>query len=91
MRDEDVYKDDPRTEHEAAPVTDGVKYAANFWSHLRDFQNFHAANCGTAAVCPGVDEGVGACTGRAARCYDTDIFPVSVSVFLVPLLSAGCD
>lgn len=36
--DDDVYQTDPRTQHEALPVVEGVKYVANFWTHLRDFQ-----------------------------------------------------
>ena len=27
------------------PVESGVKYAANFWTHLRDFQTPHKFNC----------------------------------------------
>ena len=45
VRDDDVYRDDPRTEHEALPVTSGLKYAANFWTHLRDFQTPHKFGC----------------------------------------------
>ena len=40
-----MYVDDHRTEHEAMPVESGVKYAANFWTHLRDFQTPHGARC----------------------------------------------
>eukprot|EP00310_Coccolithus_braarudii_P021085 CAMPEP_0183348094 /NCGR_PEP_ID=MMETSP0164_2-20130417/12722_1 /TAXON_ID=221442 /ORGANISM="Coccolithus pelagicus ssp braarudi, Strain PLY182g" /LENGTH=337 /DNA_ID=CAMNT_0025519643 /DNA_START=26 /DNA_END=1036 /DNA_ORIENTATION=- len=50
VRDDDIYRDDPRTEHEARTVEEGVKYAANFWVHLRDFQTPHNAGCGRAAV-----------------------------------------
>jgi len=50
VKDDDIYRDDPRTEHEAKSVVDGTKYAANFWTHLRDFQSPHAAGCGTTAV-----------------------------------------
>mmetsp|Transcript_18916 Transcript_18916/g.60754 ORF Transcript_18916/g.60754 Transcript_18916/m.60754 type:complete len:338 (-) Transcript_18916:11-1024(-) len=50
VRDDDVYADDPRTEHEARSVEEGVKYAANFWTHLRDFQTPHAAGCSPSAV-----------------------------------------
>ena len=27
------------------PVESGVKYAANFWTHLRDFQTPHKFSC----------------------------------------------
>ena len=36
--DEDPTKIDSRTYHEAQPVVKGVKYAANSWFHLYDFQ-----------------------------------------------------
>jgi len=29
---------DPRTDHEALPVREGVKYGANAWIHQRDFK-----------------------------------------------------
>jgi len=45
VRDDDVYKDDPRTEHEAKTVLSGSKYGANFWTHMRDFQTPHNAGC----------------------------------------------
>eukprot|EP00327_Prymnesium_parvum_P022712 CAMPEP_0113277366 /NCGR_PEP_ID=MMETSP0008_2-20120614/26007_1 /TAXON_ID=97485 /ORGANISM="Prymnesium parvum" /LENGTH=167 /DNA_ID=CAMNT_0000127267 /DNA_START=1 /DNA_END=504 /DNA_ORIENTATION=- /assembly_acc=CAM_ASM_000153 len=54
VRDDDVYREDPRTEHEARPVLEGVKYAANFWTHLRDFQTPHAARCGSSPVATAV-------------------------------------
>ena len=41
----DVLATDERTHHEALPVVRGVKYAANFWIHLYDFQSFHALGC----------------------------------------------
>jgi len=47
VKDSDVYQEDMRTEHEALPVTEGRKYAANFWTHLRDFQTPHGARCDT--------------------------------------------
>ena len=50
VRDANVYEDELRTEHEARPVVTGRKFAANFWTHLRDFQSPHAARCGTDAV-----------------------------------------
>ena len=42
---EDVFTTDERTYHEALPVVSGLKYAANFWIHLHDFQNYHARGC----------------------------------------------
>ena len=50
VRDDNVYEDDLRTEHAAMPVLAGVKYAANFWTHLRDFQTPHAAHCSAKVV-----------------------------------------
>ena len=41
----DVSATDERTHHEARPVVRGLKYAANFWIHMHDFQSFHAAGC----------------------------------------------
>jgi len=42
---EDLYKPDFRTMHEAAPVTAGFKIAANAWLHLFDFRSPHAVGC----------------------------------------------
>ena len=42
---DDLRVTDERTYHEALPVVSGLKYAANFWIHLYDFQNFHARGC----------------------------------------------
>jgi prolyl 4-hydroxylase len=42
---DDLLKADYRTMHEARPVVDGVKYAANAWLHLRDFRTPHGAGC----------------------------------------------
>jgi len=36
---------DPRTHHEALPVTAGEKFGANFWIHQYDFKNTHAKGC----------------------------------------------
>jgi len=36
---------DPRTHHEALPVTLGEKYGANFWIHMHDFKGPHATGC----------------------------------------------
>jgi len=40
MLNEDLLALDPRTYHEALEVKKGVKYGANVWMHLRDFQNY---------------------------------------------------
>ncbi|GKY90287.1 hypothetical protein MPSEU_000002800 [Mayamaea pseudoterrestris] len=36
---------EPRTHHEALPVTKGVKYGANAWIHLRDFKKPYIDSC----------------------------------------------
>lgn len=36
---------DPRTHHEALPVTKGEKFGANFWIHNYDFKGPHARGC----------------------------------------------
>ena len=36
---------DPRTFHEALPVTKGIKYAANYWLHQFDYLTPHYAAC----------------------------------------------
>lgn len=36
---------DTRTTHEAAPVIKGVKYAANTWIHLYDFEHSNLWGC----------------------------------------------
>jgi len=36
---------DPRTHHEALPVTRGEKFGANFWIHQYDFKGPHATGC----------------------------------------------
>ena len=56
VRDDDVYADEPRTEHEALPVEEGLKYAANFWTHLRDFQTPHGARCEARKAVPAAIE-----------------------------------
>lgn len=43
--DEDLYKEDIRTTHEAMPVVRGKKYAANAWIHTRDFQTPFGVGC----------------------------------------------
>lgn len=36
---------DPRTDHQALPVEEGIKYGANAWIHLRDHKSALEANC----------------------------------------------
>lgn len=43
--DGDLYAVDKRTDHEAAPVEVGQKFAANAWIHARDFQTPFKAGC----------------------------------------------
>ena len=43
--DEDPTKIDKRTYHEAQPVVKGVKYGANAWFHLYDFQTPNLWTC----------------------------------------------
>ncbi|KAL7540537.1 hypothetical protein ACHAWF_006709 [Thalassiosira exigua] len=43
--DKDPYLEDKRTSHEAMPVLEGEKYAANAWIHTRDFQGPFLAGC----------------------------------------------
>jgi prolyl 4-hydroxylase len=43
--DEDFMEMDERTHHEALPVEEGLKFAANSWLHLRDFKKPHHEGC----------------------------------------------
>jgi len=36
---------DPRTEHQALPVTKGIKFGANAWLHQRDFKEAYKRSC----------------------------------------------
>jgi len=36
---------EPRTHHEALPVTKGEKFGANFWIHQYDFKTPHSTGC----------------------------------------------
>ena len=45
VEDSDPTKMDDRTEHEALPVANGVKFGANVWIHQRDFADAFAKNC----------------------------------------------
>ena len=41
---------DDRTDHEALSVSAGVKYAANYWLHMYDFQEPSKLGCGNQEV-----------------------------------------
>ena len=43
--EDDPFKSDSRTHHEALPVLKGVKYAANFWLHQFDYITPHRNGC----------------------------------------------
>jgi len=43
--DEDPNQKDPRSDHQALPVIEGVKYGANAWIHQRDFQAANKVGC----------------------------------------------
>ena len=45
VMDNDPYKTDYRTFHEAMPVIRGTKFAINIWFHLYNFQIPHKYNC----------------------------------------------
>lgn len=48
--DRDPTERDDRTEHEAVTVYKGVKYAANYWLHMYDFQYANDRGCGNTEV-----------------------------------------
>ena len=48
--DHDPNARDDRTEHEAVTVRGGVKYAANYWLHMYDFQYAVDRGCGNTEV-----------------------------------------
>lgn len=43
--DENFLERDELTHHEALPVEEGLKFAANSWLHLRDFKKPHTEGC----------------------------------------------
>lgn len=43
--DEDPNQKDSRTVHQALPVTNGIKYGANAWIHMRDFRGPYENSC----------------------------------------------
>jgi len=45
--DQNPFKEDKRTDHEALPVIRGKKFAANVWIHMRDYQTGHKLGCPT--------------------------------------------
>jgi len=42
---DDPYKTDERTYHEAVAVDRGIKYSANFWIHMYEFQQALTRGC----------------------------------------------
>ena len=40
----------PCTEHESVTVKSGIKYAANYWLHMYDFQYAVDRGCGNTEV-----------------------------------------
>ena len=48
--DHDPRERDDRTEHEAVTVSKGVKFAANYWLHMYDFQYANERGCGNNEV-----------------------------------------
>ena len=42
---EDPQEKDGRTDHEAMPVKAGIKYGANAWFHIYDYQTPHLNGC----------------------------------------------
>lgn len=36
---------DPRSDHQALPVIEGIKYGANAWIHMRDFKTPNSKGC----------------------------------------------
>ena len=49
MLDSDPYERDDRTDHESLAVTEGVKYAANYWLHMYPFREKTDSGCGNVA------------------------------------------
>ena len=45
VADQDPFLRDDRTDHEALPVVEGVKYAANYWLHMYPFRGPSDAEC----------------------------------------------
>ncbi|KAL7538279.1 hypothetical protein ACHAXR_008444 [Thalassiosira sp. AJA248-18] len=43
--DENIEKKDFRTDHEALPVSKGIKYGANAWIHTRDYRKAEENDC----------------------------------------------
>ena len=48
VKDDDPRKADMRTEHEALPPTEGLKYSANLWLHQYDFRGPNVHGCDLA-------------------------------------------
>ena len=45
VMNDDPFEWDPMTQHQALPVKKGVKYAANAWIHMHDYQKAYEKNC----------------------------------------------
>ena len=45
MRDDNLQVADMRTEHEALPPLEGLKYSANLWLHQYDFRGPNTHGC----------------------------------------------
>ena len=48
VMDEDLRKPDMRTEHEALPPMEGLKFSANLWLHMYDFRGPNTHGCDMA-------------------------------------------
>ena len=42
---EEPNRKDPRTNHQALPVTKGIKFGANAWVHQRDYKTYSQKGC----------------------------------------------
>jgi len=45
VKDQDPNQKDHRTDHQALPVEEGIKYGANAWVHQRSFKDPYAKSC----------------------------------------------
>jgi prolyl 4-hydroxylase len=45
VQDANLRRPDPRTQHEAMPPTEGLKYSANLWIHQYDFRGPSKRGC----------------------------------------------
>jgi prolyl 4-hydroxylase len=49
VRNDNPFRRDDRTQHEAMPVARGEKYAANAWLHMYDFKAPFQVGCSARA------------------------------------------